>query len=55
MGNPEQSALPEAGEDLFGRYGCAVTLACAAQYRAKESALSWPGGRRVLLRILSEN
>jgi len=29
MGNPEQSALPEAGEDLFGRYGFAVTLACA--------------------------
>ena len=29
MGNPEQSALPEAGEDLFGRYGLAVTLACA--------------------------
>jgi hypothetical protein len=52
MGNPEQSALPEAGEDLFGRYGCAVTLACAAVLMCGIAAIDKLTGYDLQLGIL---
>jgi PAS domain-containing protein len=52
MGNPEQSALPQAGEDLFGRYGCAVTLACAAVLMCGIAAIDKLTGYDLQLGIL---
>ena len=52
MGNPEQTALPEAGEDLFGRYGLAVTLACAAVLMCGITAIDKLTGYDLQLGIL---
>ena len=57
---PVYVADPQRKEVLYGNQRFRDTLAASsyealAQCRAKECALSWPDGRRVLLRILSEN